>query len=153
MRRLLPVLAALCALPLLAASAAIPETGAVNRGAAFLKSIQLPDGSYGTESPGQNMDSIFAVRAAGFDPALDVADGKSPADFLLARAREVTSAGAGAKAALAARALGLDPRNVGGVDFITVVESAYDPATGAYAGDDFTQSIAIIGLALSLIHI
>jgi hypothetical protein len=147
MRRLLPVLAALCALPLLAASAAIPETGAVNRGAAFLKSIQLPDGAYGTDSPGQNMDSIYAVRAAGFDPALDTTGGKSPVDYLLANASAVTSPGAAAKAALAARALGLDPRNVAGVDFIAVVQSAYDPGTGAYAADDFTQSIAVLGLA------
>ncbi|HMO96759.1 MAG TPA: prenyltransferase/squalene oxidase repeat-containing protein [Tepidiformaceae bacterium] len=147
MRRLLPVLAALCALPLFAASAAIPETAAVNRGAAFLKSIHLPNGTYGTDSPGQNMDSIYAVRAAGFDPALDLSGGKSPRDYLIESASLVTSPGAGGKAALAAIALGLDPRNVNGVDFIAVVESHYDPATGAYADDDFTQSIAMIGLA------
>lgn len=147
MRRLLIPFAALLALPILAASAALPQTDAVNRGAAYLKSIQLPDGSYGTDSPGQNMDSIYAVRAAGFDPAEDVKDGKTPVDYLLANISLVDSAGAAAKAALAARALGLDPRAVGGVDVIAIAEGAYDPATGAYAGDDFTQSIVMIGLA------
>lgn len=147
MRRLLIPFAALCALPLLAASAALPETAAVNRGAAYLQSIQLPDGSYGTDSPGQNMDSIYAVRAAGFDPALDLKDGKSPVDYLVANIAAVDSAGAAAKAALAAEALGLDPTDVGGVDLIAVAHGAYDPATGAYGGDDFTQSIVMLGLA------
>ena len=147
MRRLLIPFAALVALPFIAASAALPETDAVNRGAAYLKSIQLPDGSYGTDSPGQNMDSIFAVRAAGFDPAKDLKDGKSPVDYLLANVGLIDSAAAAAKAALAAKALGLDPRSVGGVDLIAMAEAAYDPVTGAYAGDDFSQSIVIIGLA------
>lgn len=147
MRRLLIPFAALIALPFVAASAALPETDAVNRGAAYLKSIQLPDGSYGTDSPGQNMDSIFAVRAAGFDPAKDTKDGKSPVDYLLANVAAVDSPGAAAKAALAAKALGLDPRSVGGFDLIAMAESNYDSATGAYAGDDFTQSIVMLGLA------
>lgn len=147
MRRLLIPFAALLALPILAASAALPQTDAVNRGAAYLKSIQLPDGSYGTDSPGQNMDSIYAVRAAGFDPAKDIKDGKSPVDYLLANIALVDSPGAAAKAALAAKALGMDPRSVGGVDLIAIAEAAYDPATGVYAGDDFTQSIVMIGLA------
>lgn len=147
MRRLLIPFAALCALPLLAASAALPETAAVNRGASYLRSVQLADASYGSDSFGQNMDSVFAVRAAGFDPAKDTVDDVSPVDYIVANAATVDSVGLAAKGALGALALGLDPRNVGGVDFVGMVEDAYDADSGAYAGDDFTQSIAILGLA------
>jgi hypothetical protein len=134
-------------LPLLSASAALPETSAVLAGAAFIKSIQSADGSYGTTSPGQNMDAVFAVRSAGYDPAKDLVGGKGPADYLKANAAAATSAASAAKAALGAKALGLDPKSVNGVDLIGRVAAAYNATKGTYAGDDFSQSIAILGLA------
>ncbi|MEO9255235.1 MAG: hypothetical protein ABI305_06835, partial [Tepidiformaceae bacterium] len=81
------IVAALVALPILAASAAIPETKAVNSGAAYIATLQTADGGYGGASLGQNEDAILAVRAAGFDPAKDVASsGKTPVDYLVANA-------------------------------------------------------------------
>ncbi len=142
---LFPLAGALAALPILTASAALPESGALVNGAAYLKANQLPDGGYAS-SPGQTMDAIYAVRAAGYDPSKDFAGGKSPVDYLVANAAAVTAPAAAAKAALAARALGLDPAAVGGVDFIAVTEAGYDSASGAYAGDAFSQSIAMLGL-------
>lgn len=147
MRRfLLPLAAALLALPIFAAGAALPKADAIDAGAAYIRSQHQPDGGYAS-SPGQTMDAIYALRSAGYDPAKDSVGGVTPVDYLKANAAALTSPGAAAKGALAAKALGLDPKAVGGIDLPGVVAAAYDPATGAYAGDDFSQSIAMIGLA------
>lgn len=148
MRRfMLLAAAALAALPALAASAALPETNAVLAGAAYIKSIQLANGTYGTTSPGQNVDAILAVRSAGYDPAKDTVEGRGPVDYLEVNAANATSAAAAAKAALGAKALGLDPRAVNGTDLIARVSGSYDSAKGTYADDTFSQSIAMLGLA------
>ena len=76
----------MAALPVFFAAAAIPETKAVNAGAAFLLTVQDAQGGYGASSAGQAFDSVYAVRAAGFDPAKDVLPGgKSPVDYLKAK--------------------------------------------------------------------
>jgi hypothetical protein len=148
LRRLLVIfLSVLGALPLLAASAALPETTAVLKGAEYIKSVQTASGTYGTTDAGQNMDAIIAVRSAGFDPAKDLVGGKGPLDFLMTSAPLATSPAIAAKTALAARAAGLDPTNVGGANLIEKVNAGYDPAKGTYGPDDFSQSVAILGLA------
>lgn len=151
-RYLLLFAAAVAALPILAASAAIPETKAVNSGAAFLLTVQDADGTYSANAAGhasgQVMDSIFAVRSAGFDPGKDVLPGgKSPADYLKANAALAAKPAAAAKAALGAKALGLDPKAVNGTNLIANITAGLDTATGKYAADDFSQSIAMLGLA------
>lgn len=147
MRRfLLPLAAALSALPIFAASAALPKADAIDAGAAYLRSLQQPDGGYAS-SPGQSLDAIYALRSAGYDPAKDSTGGVTPIDYLRANASALTSPGAAAKGALAAKALGLDPKAVNGTDLAGLVAAAYAPDTGAYASDDFSQSIAMIGLA------
>lgn len=147
MRRLLiPLAAAMLALPMLHA-AAVPADDAVIKGAAYIKTTQGADGGYAAFF-GQSMDAILAVRAAGYDPAKDLQGGKSPVDYLAANVPALDSPGAAAKGALAARALGLDPSSVAGTNLIALVEGAYDTTTGAYAsGDTFTQAIAMLGLA------
>ncbi|MEO6398079.1 MAG: prenyltransferase/squalene oxidase repeat-containing protein [Tepidiformaceae bacterium] len=153
MKRLLLILvAAFVAVPLFAASAAIPESKAATKGAAFLFSVQNADGTYDANADkhasGQVMDSIFAVRAAGFDPNKDVLQGgKSPADYLKANAAAAVKPAAAAKAALGAKALGLDPKAVNGTNLIANIIAGLDAATGKYAADDFSQSIAMLGLA------
>jgi len=144
-RTVLFTAAALVALPVFAATAAIPETESLLKGAAYIKTLQMADGSYAAD-PGQNMDAIFAVRAAGYDPAKDLVGGVSPVDYLESKASSVPNAAGAAKAALAAKALGLNPAAVNGVDLIAKITAAYDPATGKYAGDDFSQAIAMLGL-------
>ncbi|MCC6961444.1 MAG: terpene cyclase/mutase family protein [Dehalococcoidia bacterium] len=139
-------LCALAALPAMFAAAATTESTAVLNGAAYLRTQQKPDGSY-SGALGQTMDAVFAIRSAGYDPAKETVDGKSPADYLKAQLATEARVPVLAKAALAARALGLDPRATGGVDLIAKTTAAYDSATGAYAGDDFSQSIVMIGLA------
>jgi hypothetical protein len=143
------ILGAAAAAALSAAStSALPEDEAVVDGAAFIYSTLGAAGTYGSDSPGQNMDAILAIRAAGYNPALDtLPGGQTPADYLEAQAAAVPNAGAAAKGALAAEALGLDPTNVNGTDLVAKITSALDAGTGRYASDDFSQSLAIIGLA------
>jgi hypothetical protein len=148
MQRLLLVLAAVAAVfPFVLASAALPEKAAANAGAAFIKTQQLADGSFAT-GPGQTMDAIYAVRAAGYDPAKDAVGGKSPADYLKANApAAATTAASAAKAALGAKALGLDPKSVNGTDLIAAINAGYTAATGKFGADSFSHSIALLGLA------
>ncbi len=151
-RFLLLLAAALVGVPFVAASAAIPESNAATKGAAFLYSVQNLQGSYDANAEkhasGQVMDSIFAVRAAGFDPNKDVLPGgKSPADYLKANAAAADKPAPAGKAALGAKALGLDPKAVNGTNFIANINAGLDAATGKYAADDFSQSIAMLGLA------
>lgn len=149
MKRILAVAAAaLLALPILFASAAIPETNAAGKGAAFIRHNFQFDGSYGKGAPGQNFDAIYAVRAAGYDPVKDYTDtGESPVTWLKANAAAQLKPAEAAKAALAAKALNQDPRAVGGIDLIARINAGLDATTGKYAADDFSQSIAMLGLA------
>ncbi len=139
--------AVLAALPMLVASgASLPQQGAVAAGVAYIRASQQADGGFGGFGPGQSMDAIYAIRAAGIDPNSLVKDGKTPADYLLSVAGDATDAGSAAKAALAARALGMDARDVGGVDLVAIAEGAYDPETGGYADNAFTHSIVVVAL-------
>lgn len=148
MKRLLVLsLAAALALPLFGVLAAIPDKDAANRAAAYLQAQQTGDGSYGAASFGQNADIIISLRAAGFDPAKDITAGKSPADYVKANAAAQTKPAAAGKAALAAKAVALDPKNIGGTNLIANITAGYDSAKGTYAADDFSQSIAMLGLA------
>lgn len=145
-RTLLLIVSALCALPLLAAAAALPERPAVEAGAGFIRTTQQADGGFGGFGDGQTFDAIYALRAAGLDPNTVQKGGKSPADFLKAKAPAQSAPAIAAKAALAARALGLDPRAVGGTDLVARVTAAYKADTGRYAADDFGQAVSMLGL-------
>ncbi|KAA0233600.1 hypothetical protein EDM76_09190 [bacterium] len=146
-RLLAATLAALLALPLLAAGAGHPDRTAALRGVEFIRTTQQPDGGFGPF--GQTMDAIYAIRAAGLDPNTFAAGGNSPAAYLRSNAPSATKPANAAKAALGARALGLDPRNIEGTDLITAIENGFAPDTGRFAEDDFSQSIAMLGLACS----
>lgn len=119
---------------------------AVARGARYVAATQQPDGGFGGFGDGQTFDAVFALRSAGIDPNQVRTGGNSPADFLQAGAARQLQPASAAKAALAARALNLDPRSVNGTDLLAVVSGAYDPATGRYAPDDFSHSVAVLGL-------
>ena len=144
----LAALAALLALPALV-RAALPESGAVQSGVDFIRTTQQDDGGFGGFGPGQSMDAIYAIRAAGLDPNTFVsATGATPRDYLIAQAAAATEPQDAAKAALAAVALGLDPRDVGGVDFVAVIEDGFDPAAGRHHESDFSQAIIMLALTV-----
>jgi len=146
---LLAALAALLALPALA-RAALPESGAVQSGVDFIRTTQQDDGGFGGFGPGQSMDAIYAIRAAGLDPNTFVsATGATPSDYLVAMAAAATEPQDAAKATLAAVALGLDPRAVGGVDFVAVIEAAFDADSGRHHASDFNQAIIVVALVVA----
>ena len=143
MKRLLFLLAAASlALPIFFANAASAN---VDRGIAFIRTTQQADGGFGGFGDGQTMDAIFAIRSAGIDPTTVKTGGKSPADFLVAKAAAQTSPGAAAKGAMAAVAMNLDPRSVGGVNLVARVIAAN--VGGHFGSDDFTQSLAMLALS------
>jgi hypothetical protein len=138
---------ALLAMLLGAAAAATSQRDAALRGVDFLRTAQQPDGGFGGFGPGQTFDAVFAIRAAGLHPASVTTGGKSPADYLRAKLAEVAaSPGLAGKAALAALALGLNPRDVDGVDLVAAAAASRDGATGALAPDAFSHAVALLGI-------
>ena len=69
---------------------------------------------------------LVAVRAAGYDPAKDLVGGNGPVQFLTARVTGVASPAAAAKAALGARALGMNPKAIAGTDLLARVTFGAD---------------------------
>ncbi len=119
---------------------------ATAKGVAFILSTQNEDGGFGPF--GQSVDAILAIRAAGFDPAVARPDGQDASAFFsshLAEARE--SPALAAKAALGAAALGLEPARVSGTDLIALARGSFDPETGEYASDAFSQALIMLGIA------
>jgi hypothetical protein len=146
LRRILLIAVAVClALPTFLTAAASVQ---VDRGIAYIRTTQQPDGGFGGFGDGQSFDAVFAIRSAGIDPSTVKKDGKSPADFLINRANAQTTPGAAAKAAMAAVAMNMDPRNVSGVNLVARITAGAGEA-GKYGNDDFTQSIAIIALRVA----
>jgi hypothetical protein len=141
------LIAALIAVPATLAFA-LPEQDAVDVGVAYILPTQQDDGGFGGFGPGQTFDAVLAIRSAGIDPAtVASASGKTPADYLAANAASQTMPSAAAKAALAAIAMDMDPRNVGGTDLVAAIEGPYDPSTGRHEESDFSEALALIGLA------
>ncbi len=146
-RVFLALLTLLTALPFAFASAATPTQAAVLRGVDFIRTTQQADGGFGGFGPGQTMDAVYALRAAGVQPETVTRDGKSPADYLRANAASLDTPAAAAKGVLGAVAMGMDPRAVGGVDLVGRIRAGFNEGSGRYAEDDFSHSVAIFGLA------
>ena len=146
---LLAALAALLLTPMLSTRAALADTDPIERALAFILTTQQDDGGFQADlafGPGQTFDAIYAIRAAGLDPAtLASTTGATPADFLAAHAPSL-AAPLAAKGILAAVAMGLDPRAVGDTDLVAVVEAAFDPESGRHHGSDFIQALIVIAL-------
>ncbi len=146
------LLAALAALLLTSAGSAhdaLSHNAAVESALAFIRATQQDDGGFQADlafGPGQTFDAIYAIRATGLDPTIRAsATGGTPADFLATHASTL-DAPLAAKGILAAIALGLDPRAVGGSDLVAVVEATFDPESGRHHGSDFTQALIVIAL-------
>jgi hypothetical protein len=122
------------------AAAADPEQEAIERAVAWLRTQQLPDGSFGYKGKGSaamTADVVYALALAGEqpdEPAWTTTAGRSALDALaeLAPAYMGTDAGQAGKVARAVSLAGGDPRAFGGLDLIAIIEAAYDPATGRY---------------------
>jgi hypothetical protein len=166
--RFLPILACLLSLGLVVSSgralaqdgtggpggAATPATSAaLEASVAWLVGQQMDDGGFpgfaGTSDPGVTCDAVSALAAASI-AGLDVAEPLARAyEFLAAGALEysLTGTGQAAKLVLAAVAAGEDPRDVGGIVALELVEKGANEDTGIYGLGVFDHALALLALA------
>lgn len=136
-----------------ATRAAETDSAAVDGAVAWLEAQQLDNGAFaafgGESDPGATADVVYALAAAGIDPAIVVSNsGSSPTDYLVENAPGVAQTpGLAAKVALALIAAGADPRDANGTDLIAAIEAGFNPATGFYGMGAFNHAYALLALA------
>ena len=128
---------------------------------AWLRTQQLPDGSFGT-AWGVTADAVYVIGL--YMQTYGVAaeypggprwtrNGRSALDALADFAGQVVASGDAGYIAKVLRAVvmaGENPRNFGGVDLIAALWETYDPATGRFhSGNNFRQALAIQALRLA----
>jgi hypothetical protein len=158
---LLVLLLALSASPVLThpARAAAPQPDAANAALDWLRTQQQPDGgfsAFGGESDASvSADVVYAFAAGGIHPnsVVSAADA-SALDYLRSVAtQEVANPGRAAKLALALHVAGDNPRDVGGVDLVNVIESGLNSETGWYGESFFGHTLAVLALASQAVPI
>ena len=129
-----------------------PAADGLPAAVAWLIGQQAEDGGFpgfeGTSDPGSTCDAVYALAAAqadGIDVARPLAEAYA---FLEANAHEYAQLGTGqsAKLALAAVAAGEDPREVGEVHPLELVETSADP-TGLLGTGVFDHALGILAFA------
>lgn len=147
------------ALPLPAVQAAAPVTDptgdAIARAVAWMKTQQLADGSFGYKgdsSASMTADVVYALAVVGEQPdgpAWTQPGGHSALDALeaLAPGYVGSDAGQAGKVARAVTLSGGNPRSFGGLNLISIIQAAYNPATGRYHKDYlFRHTLAVEAL-------
>ncbi|MBA3946418.1 MAG: terpene cyclase/mutase family protein [Herpetosiphonaceae bacterium] len=139
----------LAALPTLVLHAQTPGSSpAVNRAIAYIRTQQQPDGTFKGFGAGSTADAIYALAAAGLQPAAFKNGGASALAGLRKLAPEATKqTGLAAKFLLAAELAGDDQL---AQTMRQAVAAAYTPATGLFAKDPTSQALAILAQAPDL---
>lgn len=129
------------------------HAGAIDTAVEWLRNQQLDDGAFsafgGESDPGATADVVFALAAAGIDPAtVTSAAGSSPLDYLSASAESLAETpGLAGKVALAFIASGADPRAVSEANLIKTVETGFNTSTGMYGEGLSNHTYAVLALA------
>jgi hypothetical protein len=127
----------------------------VDQAVTWLATQQIDNGGFaafgGESDAGTTADVVFALVAAGVDPAtVESAAGNSPLDYLSGVAADASdNPGLAGKIVLAMIAAGRDPRDVGGLDLVAAIERGVDPETGLYGFGAVNHSFALLALAAS----
>ena len=134
-----------------ATPAATPGTGpGLEAAVSWLVAQQQPDGGFlgfsGASDPGATTDAVIAlaaVRNAGFDVDLT-----SALAYLESTAIDYAQAGTGqaAKLALTFIAAGGNPRDVGGIDTLSLVENGQDQKTSIYGLGVYDHALSILAI-------
>lgn len=134
---------------------ATPVAGTGLEGAtAWLLSQQRGDGSFpgfsGESDPGTTLDALVALVAAD-QAGIDTGSATDDAIAYLgsddtARVYTETGVGQAAKLVLGLIAAGQDPRDIGGVDPLAIVEQGQDGDSGIYGTGIFDHALAIMAL-------
>lgn len=134
---------------------AVTAGPAVDNAMANLSSQQLADGSYVDFDGSINatLGVVLADAAAGRDPRLIRNGGASAIEYLASQsallgdpATASTNTAKIAELILALSSIGEDPYAFGGVDWIALLNSTYDPATGKYGSFFIHHPWAILAL-------
>lgn len=136
--------------------AALPALAAADMQAAldYLRTQQNPDGGFGSgfspeSTVGSTADAVYAIVAAGTDPASLDQQGNTPLSYLADHAAAVDNAGDLAKLIMAAVAAGENPRTFGGVDSVVRLEGMADGDGRFLTANDtfFSHILAVLALA------
>jgi hypothetical protein len=125
----------------------------VEQAVTWLATQQIDNGGFaafdGESDAGTTADVVFALVAAGVDPAtIESAAGNNPLDFLSDIAAEASgNPGLAGKIVLAMLAAGNDPRDVDGLNLVAAIEDGIDPGTGLYGFGAVNHSYALLALA------
>lgn len=121
-----------------------------SQAARWLVSIQNADGGWGA-SPDRDSSTdttswvMLGLEAAGRNP-LDIArSGRTPVDYLRARADELESSGDFARTILALEGAGIDSRSFGGRDLVTALEKRRRES-GSFEGWPNSTAFAVLAL-------
>lgn len=119
----------------------------------FLKTCQYDDGGFGEEGRGSNPGTstwvILAIAAAGENPKDWVVNGTSAMDYLNNLTEEtlaIDGTSETAKMILTVVAVGKDPRNFEGTDFVSLLKKKEKP-DGQYSDFIYTTNWAIIAMS------
>lgn len=141
---------------------AVTVTPAVDNALANLVTLQQPDGSYvgfdGTINA--TIGVVLADAATDRDPRLIKPGGVSPVDYLASQSGLLgdpttapTNTAKIAQLILALTSIGEDPYSFGGVDWIALLNSTYNPATGKYGSFYIHHPWAILALASADVNV
>ncbi|HYP38795.1 MAG TPA: prenyltransferase/squalene oxidase repeat-containing protein [Chloroflexia bacterium] len=120
---------------------------AANKGLAWMKTQQQPDGSFVGFGTGSTMDAVLAIVAAGQDPATYVQGGNTPISFLESKTADIVKAPGGAGKLLhVVETLGMDGKSFGGINLVDTINSTYNADTGQYGPDVIGHAFSILGL-------
>ncbi|GBD19624.1 hypothetical protein HRbin28_00057 [bacterium HR28] len=125
----------------------------------WLLTQQRPDGGFagfsGESDPGITVDAVLALAAAGMNPAqVRQEGGRSTIEYLESVAASYAERpGGAAKLVLAAIASGQNPRSFGGVDLVRRLEQAFDPATGLYDQQLFSNAYVLLALSAAGVRV
>ncbi len=136
----------LAALPTLVLHAQTPGASpAVNQAIAYIRTQQQPDGTFKGFGAGSTADAVYALAAAGLQPATFKNGGASALAGLRKLAPQATKqTGLAAKFLLAAELAGDDQL---AQTMRQSVAAAFSPATGLFAKDPTTQALALLAQA------
>ena len=120
---------------------------AVQQAVAYIRTQQAPDGTFAGFGAGSTADAIYALVAAGANPAEFKNGGASAVEGLIKAAPEAAKdTGVAAKFVLASLLAGQDPHALGGIDLIAAVQNGYDAAAERYGNDTTSEALAVLAL-------
>ena len=112
------------------ARAAVPNDAAAQHALDWLRSQQLPDGSFAATSPGFTADVSLAFESAGVNPrTVRSATGADPIAFLTSAPGVVDNPGVAGKVVLVLTAANEAPE-AAGQDLTVAINQSYNAATG-----------------------